>query len=157
MYSSSSSGLSFQLARTDETGELVLHCESDSCVVGLFYSLDDDDIQAMGHPNYAQVNLTTEELTSFFVTPLGEFASICPLMAVDGVEECPADILLSFLSAIPGIPISPPASQALLRQSPTAGLEVAIGFPDVAPVDNPQGRMQQTRQVLADKRPPRIQ
>jgi hypothetical protein len=70
-------------------------------------------IQAMEQSNDTRVNLTTEEqFTAFIVTPLQEFASICPLMTVvlviDGVDECPVDIQPFILSAIStGVPLLP--------------------------------------------------
>ena len=81
-------------------------------------------IQAMEQSSDTRVNLTMEEqFASFIVTPLQEFASICPLMTVvlviDGVDECPADIRPSFLSAISaGVPLLPSTVKVYLTSRP---------------------------------------
>jgi hypothetical protein len=81
-------------------------------------------IQAMEQSNDTRVNLTMEEqFASFIVTPLQEFALICPLMTVvlviDGVDECPADIRPSFLSAIStGVPLLPSTVKVYLTSRP---------------------------------------
>ena len=81
-------------------------------------------IQAMEQSNDTRVDLTMgEQFTSFIVTPLQEFASICPLMTVvlviDGVDECPADIRPSFLSAISaGVPLLPSTVKVYLTSRP---------------------------------------
>ena len=81
-------------------------------------------IQAMEQSNDTRVNLTMgEQFTTFIVTPLQEFASICPLrtvvLVIDGVDECPADIRPSFLSAISaGVPLLPSTVKVYLTSRP---------------------------------------
>ena len=81
-------------------------------------------IQAMEQSNDTRVNLTMQEqFASFIVTPLQEFASTCPSMTVvlviDGVDECPADIRPSFLSAISaGVPLLPSTVKIYLTSRP---------------------------------------
>jgi hypothetical protein len=81
-------------------------------------------IRAMEQSNDTRVNPTMEEqFASFIVTPLREFASICPLvtiaLVIDGVDECPADIRPSFLAAIAsGIPLLPSTVKVFLSSRP---------------------------------------
>ena len=81
-------------------------------------------IQAIEHSNDTRVSLTmVEQFTSFIVTPLQEFASLCPfitiVLVIDGVDECPADIRPSFLSAISaGVPLLPSTVKVYLTSRP---------------------------------------
>lgn len=81
-------------------------------------------IQAMEQSNDTRLNLTMgEQFTSFIVTPLQEFASICPfvtvVLVIDALDECPADIRPSFLSAISaGVPLLPSTVKVYLTSRP---------------------------------------
>ena len=81
-------------------------------------------VQAMEQFNDTRVNPTMEEqFAALIVAPLQEFASICPqttvVLVVDGVDECPADIRSSFLSAVSsGAPLLPPTVKILLASRP---------------------------------------
>lgn len=89
-------------------------------------------IQAMEQSIDTRVELTMEEqFANFIVTPLQEFASICPLMTVvlviDGVDECPADIRPSLLSAISaGVPLLPPTVKVYLTSRPRADVRQCL-------------------------------
>ena len=89
-------------------------------------------IRAMVQSNDTRVNPTIEEqFASFIVTPLREFASICPLMTVvlviDGVDECPADIRPSFLAAIAaGVPLLPSTVKVFLASRPRVDVRKSL-------------------------------
>ena len=89
-------------------------------------------VQAMEQSNDTRVNLTMEEqFASFIIAPLRKFATICPLMTVilviDGVDECPADIRPSFLSAIAtGVPLLPPTVKVFISSRPRADLRKSL-------------------------------
>ncbi|KAI0301914.1 hypothetical protein B0F90DRAFT_1716338 [Multifurca ochricompacta] len=81
-------------------------------------------IQAMEQTNDTRINLTMEEqFMALIVTPLQEFASICPFLTVvlviDGVDECPAEIRPSFLAAIhSGVPRLPSSVKMFFASRP---------------------------------------
>ena len=87
----------------------------------------------MEQSNDTRVNLTMEEqFTSFIVTPLKEFVSICPLMTVvlviDGMDECPADAQPSLLSAISaGVPLLPSTVKVYLTSRPRVDVRQCLG------------------------------
>lgn len=89
-------------------------------------------IQAMEQSNDTRVNLTmVEQFTTFIVTPLHEFASICPSMTVvlviDGMDECPEDIRPSFLSAIStGVPLLPSTVKVYLTSRPRVDMHQCL-------------------------------
>ena len=89
-------------------------------------------VQAMEQSNDTRVNLTMEEqFASFITAPLRKFATLCPLMTVilviDGVDECPADIRPSFLSAIAtGVPLLPPTVKVFISSRPRADLRKSL-------------------------------
>ena len=89
-------------------------------------------IHAMEKSNDTRLNLTMEEqFTSFIVTPLQKFASICPLvivvLVIDGVDECPADIRPSFLSAISaGVPLLPSTVKVYLASRPRVDIRECL-------------------------------
>ncbi|KAI0302996.1 hypothetical protein BC826DRAFT_324029 [Russula brevipes] len=81
-------------------------------------------IQAMEQSNDTRVSPTIEEqFAALIVTPLREFASICPfttvVLVIDGVDECPADIRPSFLAALhSGAPLLPSTVKVFLSSRP---------------------------------------
>jgi hypothetical protein len=89
-------------------------------------------IQAMEQSNDTRVNLTmVEQFTTFIVAPLQEFASICPLativLVIDGIDECPADIRPSFLSAISaGVPLLPSTVKVYLTSRPRVDVQQCL-------------------------------
>ena len=81
-------------------------------------------VQALERSNETRVNPTMEEqFAALIVTPLQEFAVICPwttvVLIIDGVDECPADIRPSFLAAIrSGAPRLPSSVKLFLASRP---------------------------------------
>ncbi|KAI0250577.1 hypothetical protein BJV78DRAFT_554959 [Lactifluus subvellereus] len=81
-------------------------------------------VQALERSNDTRVNPTMEEqFVALIVTPLQEFATICPsttvVLIIDGVDECPADIRPSFLAAIrSGAPRLPSSVKLFLASRP---------------------------------------
>jgi hypothetical protein len=81
-------------------------------------------IQAMEQSNDTRVSPTMEEqFAALIVTPLREFASICPfttvVLVIDGVDECPAEIRPFFLAALhSGAPLLPSTVKVFLSSRP---------------------------------------
>jgi hypothetical protein len=81
-------------------------------------------IRAMEQSNDTRVSPTMEEqFATLIVSPLREFASICPfttvVLVIDGVDQCPADLRPFFLAALhSGAPLLPSTVKVFLSSGP---------------------------------------
>ena len=81
-------------------------------------------VQALEQSDDTRVHPTMEEqFMALIVTPLLEFADICPettvVLVIDGVDECPADTRPAFLAALrAGIPRLPTNVKVFLASHP---------------------------------------
>ena len=89
-------------------------------------------VQAFEQSDDTRVHPTMEEqFMALIVTPLQEFAVICPettvVLVIDGVDDCPADTLPAFLAALrAGMLHLPSSVKVFLASRPRSDVRSAI-------------------------------